>query len=109
MTNSEPDILLFNAETPLNCSIRVTIAYWNMITQIKHPIMAEQEIEVQATLTQPDQIRRSRSDPNVYMFYKFQRERRWICAVARRLNGEGFLITTYPTDAIKEGEIIWQK
>jgi hypothetical protein len=34
---------------------------------------------------------------------------RWLCAVAKRLNAEGFLITTYPTDAIKEGERIWNK
>lgn len=105
----EPDPLFFNAETPLNCTIRVTTNYWIVITQIKHPIMAGQEIEVKLTLTQPDQISRSRSDPNVYLFYRLQREKRWICAVARRLNGEGFLITTYPTDAIKEGEIVWQK
>jgi hypothetical protein len=105
----EPDPLFFTAETPLDCIIRVTVAYWEIITQIKHPVMAGKEAEVQATLTQPDQIRRSRSDPNVYIFYKFQRENRWICAVARKLNGEGFLITTYPTDAIKEGEIVWQK
>jgi hypothetical protein len=105
----EPDPLFFNAETPLNCSIRVTTAYWNIITQIKHPIMAGQETEVQLTLTQPDQIRRSRSDSNIYLFYKLQREKRWICAVTRKLNGDGFLITTYPVDAIKEGEIVWQK
>jgi hypothetical protein len=43
------------------------------------------------------------------MFYKLQREKRWICAVARKLNGDGFFITTYPTDAIKEGETVWQK
>jgi hypothetical protein len=34
-----------------------------------------QEAAVQATLTQPDQIRRSRSDSNVYLFYKLQREK----------------------------------
>jgi hypothetical protein len=27
--------------------------------------------------------------------------------VTRRLNGDGFLITAYPTDAIKQGELIW--
>jgi hypothetical protein len=109
MTDKEPDSLFFTAQTPLNCSIHVTVAYWNIITQIKHPIMNGQEAAVQATLTQPDQIRRSRSDSNVYLFYKLQREKRWICAVVRQLNREGFLITTYPTDAIKEGEIVWQK
>ncbi|MDJ0550184.1 MAG: DUF4258 domain-containing protein, partial [Microcystis sp. M49637_WE12] len=38
-----------------------------------------------------------------------QRPKRWLCAIIRKLNGDGFLITTYPTDAIKEGEILWQK
>jgi hypothetical protein len=32
-----------------------------------------------------------------------------LCVVTKRLNGEDFLITTYPTDAIKEGERIWSK
>ncbi|MGV2391251.1 MAG UNVERIFIED_CONTAM: hypothetical protein LVR29_33330 [Microcystis novacekii LVE1205-3] len=49
------------------------------------------------------------SDPNVYLFYQLQRPKRWLCAIIRKLNGDGFLITTYPTDAIKEGEILWQK
>jgi len=109
MTDNERDRLFFTGQTPLNCSIRVTVAYWDIITQIKHPIMKGQEKAVQATLIQPDEIRRSRSDPNIYLFYKLQREKRWLCAVIRQLNGEGFLITTYPTDAIKEGETIWQK
>ncbi|MGA7934975.1 MAG: DUF4258 domain-containing protein [Kovacikia sp.] len=109
MIDNEPNELLFTTQTPLNCSIRVTVAYWNIITQIKHPIMSGQEANVQATLSQPDEIRRSRSDPNVYLFYKLQSEKRWLCAIARQLNGEGFLITTYPTDAIKEGETVWQK
>jgi hypothetical protein len=30
-------------------------------------------------------------------------------AIIRKLNGDGFLITAYTTDAIKEGEILWQK
>lgn len=109
MTDNEPHNLFFTASTPLNCQIRVTIAYWNIITQIKHPIMNGQELAVQATLTQPDEIRRSRSDSNVYLFYKAQQEKQWLCAVIKKLNGDGFLITTYPTDAIKEGETVWQK
>jgi len=38
-----------------------------------------------------------------------ERPGRWICAVAKRLNEEGFLITTYLTDAMKEGEQIWSR
>lgn len=31
----------------------------------------------------------------------------WTSAVVRHTGQEGFLITAYPTDAIKEGEQIW--
>ncbi|WP_277925608.1 hypothetical protein [Microcystis flos-aquae] len=43
--------------------------------------MKGQEKLVQETLSQPDEIRRSRSDPNVYLFYKLQRPKRWLCAI----------------------------
>jgi hypothetical protein len=56
------------------------------------------------TLQAPDEIQRSRSDPTVYLFYRLQAPGRWVCAVAKRLDGDGFLTTTYPTEAIKEGE-----
>jgi hypothetical protein len=56
--------------------------------------MKEQETLVKETLNQPDEIRRSRSDPDVYLFYKLQRPKRWLCAIIRKLNGNSFLITT---------------
>jgi len=31
--------LFFTVLTPLSCTIRVTVAYWEIITQIKHPIL----------------------------------------------------------------------
>jgi len=46
--------------------------------------MKGQEKLVQETLSQPDEIRRSRSDPNVYLFYKLQRPKRWLCAIIRK-------------------------
>jgi hypothetical protein len=33
----------------------------------------------------------------------------WMVAVARRHNGEGYLVTAYRTDPIKEGESVWHK
>ena len=101
--------LLFEVMKPLDFTVRVTATYWDMIVTIKHPVMDRFETNVKETLADPEQIRASRSDPNVFLFYKIQRPGRWICAVTRRLNDEGFLITAYPTDAIKEGEHIWPK
>lgn len=99
--------LFFEVATPLGFSVRVTKAYWQRIVSIKHPTMAGQGTAVQETLRQPEEIRVSRIDVNVYLFYRAERVGRWVRAVAKRLNGEGFLITAYPTDAIKEGTRVW--
>lgn len=111
MTDDQPttDDLLFEVLTPLGFRVRVTRSYWELIITVKHPAMAGHENDVKDALENPSEIRQSRSDLAVYLFYKPERIRRWVCAVAKRLDGEGFLITAYPTDAIKEGEQIWPK
>jgi len=99
---------LFEVDTPLGFAVRCTVAYWRFIVSDKHPIMAGREEDVQKILGDPDVVRRSRQDPEVYLFYR-QEKLRWLCAVVRRENASGFLITTYPTDVIKIGEIVWKR
>lgn len=66
------------------------------------------EKDVQATLVSPEQVRQSRTDKSVFLFYRSEEPGRWICSVVKRVdNDDAFLITAYPTDAIKEGETIW--
>ena len=101
--------LLFEVLTPLGFRVRVTIEYWQIIISRKHPIMAGRETKVQEVLQNPDEIRVSKRNPSVYLFYKSEKTGKWVCTVTKRLNGEGFLITAYPTDAIKEGRKIWPK
>ncbi len=101
--------ILFEVTTPLGFQVRVTKRYWRIITELKHPVMQGREDDVKSALQNPSEIRRSKKDAQVYLFYKPERLGRWICAVTKRLNGDGFLITTYPTDAIKEGERIWPR
>jgi len=103
------DELFFEVRTPFGFRVRVTLSYWELIVTIKHPVMYGREADVQNVLRNPDEIRRSRSDPAVYLFYRMEYPGRWICAVAKRLDSEGFLITAYPTDAIKEGERTWSR
>ncbi|MGD1903607.1 MAG: DUF4258 domain-containing protein [Geitlerinemataceae cyanobacterium] len=103
------DDLLFELETPLGFSVRTTARYWNLIVTIKHPVMRDRLDDVKTTLLDPDEIRQSRSDSAVCLFYRDDGDRRWLCAVTRRLNGDGFLITAYRTSAIKEGVVLWQK
>jgi hypothetical protein len=71
--------------------------------------MADREADVEETLKNPVEIRVSRVDPSVHLFYRVERIGRWICAVAKKAESEGFLVTTYPTDAVKEGERIWPR
>ena len=106
---SEEKEVLFEVMTPLGFQVRVTKAYWELIVTIKHPVMAGREEDVKKVLAQPDEIRQSKSDEMVFLFYKEEREKRWICAVSKQTGTEGFLITTYPTDAIKEGVQVWHK
>ena len=101
--------LLFEVLTPLGFRVRVTRERWNLITTAKHPVLAGREDIVKITLENPEQVRASRSDPQVLLFYRAEAASRWVCAVAKRAADHGLLITAYPTDAIKEGTQIWPK
>lgn len=101
--------ILFKVGTPLGFSVRTTVSYWELITTVKHPIMRNQEADVQETLTHPDEVRLSKSDQQVYLFYRTDGDNRWVCVIAKQLNGEGFLITAYRTGGIKEGTVLWRK
>ena len=101
--------LLFEARTPLGFTVRVTRARWELIAATKHPVMNGRESTVRLALENPDEIRHSRSDAEVLLFYKAEATRRWVCAVAKRAGDRAFLVTAYPTDAIKEGTRVWPK
>lgn len=101
--------VLFEVRTPLGFSVRVTRARWELISTIKHPVMAGQESSVRIALESPDEVRQSRTDPDVLLFYRTEGVRRWVCAVTKRTPAEAFLVTAYPTDAIKEGIRVWPR
>ncbi|MEO1133575.1 MAG: hypothetical protein AAFX40_12820 [Cyanobacteria bacterium J06639_1] len=98
----------FEVLTPLEFAVRTSESYWQRLIA-KHPDIAELESLVRQALADPDEIRRSSRDRDVLLFYRSRQQKRWVVAVARRLNGDGFLITAYQTDAIKEGEPIWHR
>ena len=100
----------FEVETPLNTTISVSEGYWNYITTVKHPYMRDKEENVVETLKYPKSIRRSRTDENVYLFYRqiiYGGKQYYLCVVVNR--AEGFVITTYITHRIKEDQEIWRK
>ena len=98
----------FEIFTPLGFTVRTSDSYWQRLI-VKHPDIEELEELVEQALSSPDEVRRSRRDEGVLLFYLIRSKQRWVVAVARRLNGDGFLITAYQTDAIKEGELIWHR
>jgi hypothetical protein len=100
--------LLVETQTPLGFSVRVTVDRWKLIVTAKHPGHGR-ETFVKAALEAPDEIRQSRMDQQVLLFYKAEATERWTCAVVKRLASSGFLITAYPTGAIKEGVRVWPK
>ena len=98
----------FEILSPLKCTIRATKDFWQYLIEKKHPFMIDKEDVVVNALKDPDEIRKSSSDPSVYLYYR--RTDRLYCAIARHeTNSDGFLITAYPADKVKEGAIIWKK
>ena len=95
--------LHFEVTSKLNKRIRVTKEYWGKIVETKHRIMKGKEEMVKATLEYPDQIRKSKKDLDVYLYYK-KINGNHNCVVAKHLDGDGFIITTYITDRIKAGD-----
>src|SRR3989339_871394 len=97
--------LKFEVFCVLGILIRTTVDHWNTITKEKHLEIYNKEKEIVSALTDPCEIRKSSKDKNVYLYY-IKIGKYYYCAVARHLNGEGFLITAYLTNNLKEGEIV---
>jgi len=104
ITREEP---YFEVVSILGKKIRTTVSYWEKVVTNKHPRMRGREKEVQEVLREATEVRRSKMDPSVYLYYK-GKEDYFICAVVKHINSEGFLITTYLTEAIKEGKVVWK-
>lgn len=100
--------ILLRVATPLGKYVRTTEEYWRYIVTFKHPSMAGNIREVELALADPDNIRKSRSDDRVYLYYR-RAGNRIICVAVRHLNGDGFIITAYFTKKVKEGVLIWQR
>lgn len=97
--------MLFSVPTPLGFSVRTTGAYWDFIER-KRPEVRGKANQVRRCLEAPDIIRRSKQDRTVHLFYS-RIPPYHLVVVTKRLDGEGFVITSYITDKINEGEQVW--
>ncbi len=69
------------------------------------------EVEIAHVLREPQLVRRSRSDADARMFYKFYARTivsgKWLCVVVNYLQNDPFVVTAYLTDKLKAGEDLW--
>ena len=79
----------------------------------QHPEMVDMESEITYVLQAPAEVRLSRLDSTVQLFYEYYAKTRvggkWLCAVVKYLSSDGFVVTAYLTDRLKTGETIWPK
>jgi len=99
--------MLWKIATPLNIKIRTTKQYWDYLINVKHRVMKGKEKIIKEVLYNPDEIRKSKIDKDVFLYYK--KIDKLYCVVVKHEGKEGFLITAYPADKVKEGERIWIK
>jgi hypothetical protein len=77
---------------------------------IEHPEMRGMEAAIEETLRRPRTVIRSRTDPDVNLYYGPRRATRvgdmYVCVVVK-VTGDPFVITAYLTDRPKKGEPVW--
>jgi len=75
--------------------------------------MAGQTPRIAEILANPDRIVRSRTDVTVELFYKWYPSSpvtaKFLCVIVKTLPDDQFIITAYYTDAVKRGEVLWEK
>ena len=65
--------------------------------------MAGQEDLVKLTLASPEEVRQSKKDTSVHLYYRKSGDD-YCCVVTKHLNGDGFVVTAYMTNKIKIGD-----
>jgi hypothetical protein len=93
----------FLAMTPTGAIVECSRERWAFIVE-KHPPLAGLLEAIRLTIEAPDEIRRSRWAPDILLCYR-RRDPRWLCAVIAPKSET--LVTAYPTDAVKAGDLIW--
>ncbi len=75
--------------------------------------MKEQFDKIKQTLISPDVIALSNSDESIEMFYKFYEvtpvTSKYLCVLIKNTSLDSFVLTSYFTNAIKKGEILWKR
>jgi hypothetical protein len=78
---------------------------------LEHPEMLGMEAEIKVALTDPELVRRSRTDADVQLYYRFYHRTviggKWLCVVVKYRVSDAFVVTAYLTNQPKPGEDLW--
>ena len=91
--------------------IQLTDEGWAHIIE-GHDFMVHLRAEIEETLREPDEIRRSLTEPITgRLYYRWYNETvigdKWVCVVVKVLPSEAFVKTAYATGRIQQGELLW--
>ena len=80
---------------------------------LEHPEMISMFDSIEQTLTHPEKVIQSLSDPTVQLYYRFYRNtvvgNKHLCVIVKRNQDDAFLLTAYLTDTIKKGALQWEE
>ena len=106
ITSSENVIEILSV---LQKKIRTTRIYWEHIVQHKHGELEGRLQEILEVMRDADDVYRQDEISDIYLYYKNSQEYS-ACAVAKHLNGDGFIVTAYITTKTKrKGICVWIK
>ena len=78
---------------------------------LDHPEMTQLEEAITETLTTPEQVVRSLTDPQARLYYRFYAATpvsgKHFCIVVKKLDEDAFVVTAYLTDRVKRGVQLW--
>jgi hypothetical protein len=104
--------VVFEVVSKLSKKVTLKITGYKHISE-RHPEVSGEFEKMKETLVNPQIIRRSMYDENVWLFYRLFRKtpvsRKYLMVGVRLFNNEGIVITGYFTDKIKMGDEIWRE
>ena len=92
--------------------VRLTDERFQHITD-SHPSVLELSDAIAETLTSPDVVRLSSWNADTRLYYRWYTETKYndkyVCVVVVVTEDDAWIITAYLTDAIKQGELLWER
>jgi len=74
-----------------------------------HPEMKKVKNKISDILKDPEYIKQSKYDDEVILYYKYFTSIKKYITVVVKIHAHNFVLTSYITDRIKEGDTLWRR